>query len=94
MPVSYAELGEVDPIYVDLLRDHESAVRRVLDQLGRPDPMRWTAITDGQGNQAFVLLAADGLRLAQVTPLDLTLPRGDFEHLLLDSREALSWTHF
>lgn len=91
MQVSYDAVSGLDELYVDLLRSHELAVRRVLANQGCMESVQWLAVADHNGNQAFELVATDGNRLARVTPLELALLSADFEDRLLDGREAREW---
>lgn len=89
--VSYDDLKDVDPGYLQRLKDKEHAVRQAMAKLARHTSVRWTETDDGAGHTLFKLLADDRATcIAQVTPLDLTLGPDAFERLITEVKRPCS----
>ncbi|MCE5267363.1 MAG: hypothetical protein LLG00_05705 [Planctomycetaceae bacterium] len=82
--IGYRELQGVDPAHVDKLVAMEEPLRQALRNLGHAAPVQWSFFDDGNHNYLFILVdAADpSYRIAQVSPLDLTLEPQQFEELV------------
>ena len=89
--ISYENLREADPAYVEKLKTKEPVIRRALRAMGRRDALvRWSRIDTGSGNYAFRLLGGDDRNdcILQVSPLDLTLEQAPFEQALVEGKRA------
>ena len=57
--VSYDDLQDVDPEYVQRLRDEEEAVQRAMAKIARYTSVRWMSADIGEGHTFFWLLTYD-----------------------------------
>ena len=85
--VSYNDLQDVDPGYVQRLKEKEEAVRRAMAKIARYTSVPWTNAVDSAGHTLFRLLTYDRSDcIAQFSPLDLTLDPDAFEKLIVEGR--------
>ncbi len=85
--VSYDDLQDVDPGYVQRLEDKEEAVRRAMAKIARYTSVRWASADDSAGHTLFRLLIYDRSEcIAQFSPLDLTLSSEAFEKLITEGK--------
>ena len=83
--IAYDDL-DVDPGYVQRLKDKEEAVQRAMAKIARYTSVRWTNAVD-RGHTLFRLLTYDRSDcIAQFSPLDLTLDPEAFEKLIVEGR--------
>jgi hypothetical protein len=89
--VSYDDLENVDPGYIQRLKDKEQAVRQAMAKITRYVSVRWAVVEDGAGHTLFRLLTYDRSDcIAQFTPLDVTLTAEAFEKLMTEGQRPCS----
>ncbi len=87
--VSYDDLRDVDPGYVQRLKDKEKAVQRAMAKIARYTSVRWMSADDSEGHTFFWLLTYDRSDcIARFSPLDLTLESDAFEKLITEGKRA------
>ena len=85
--VSYDDLQDVDPGYIQRLKGKEDAVRRAMAKIARYTSVRWISADDSAGHTLFRLLTYDRSDcIAQFSPLDLTLDPEVFEKLIVEGK--------
>ena len=87
--VSYDDLQDVNPGYVQRLKEKEEAVQRAMAKIAHYTSVCWLSGDDSDERTFFWLLTYDRSDcIARFSPLDLTLESDAFEELITEGRLA------
>ena len=86
--VSYDDLQDVDPGYVQRLKEKEEAVQRAMANIARYTSVRWMSGNDSEGTLSSGCSPTTEATASRFSPLDLTLESDAFEELITEGRRA------